>query len=316
MGEHEFCAMMNFITLLESPETDEFITSKRQRSQVWSRFLRKRGAWIGILLLTAISLMAILAPTITKGIDAYHTFIFQFGFHQVAPTFDNFPVGLFGYTSPPFSQSVFSQTVYGARVSLPLGFGAAFIAVILGVVIGAVSGFFGGLTETILMRLTDIFLAAPFLPLVIGVSITMQQVRTPLYFTLLFGFLGWAEIARIVHAEVIVISNKEYIEAARSQGISEFRILVRHALPQTAPIIIVWAALSVSSFILAESTIDFLQIGITTTQTWGTIIFNGVPYILANNWWWITFPGLFIALTVIALNLIGESLRSSIDSGN
>ncbi len=308
--------MMNFITLLESPETDEFITSKRQRSQVWSRFLRKRGAWIGILLLTAISLMAILAPTITKGIDAYHTFIFQFDFHQVAPTFDNFPVGLFGYTSPPFSQSVFSQTVYGARVSLPLGFGAAFIAVILGVVIGAVSGFFGGLTETILMRLTDIFLAAPFLPLVIGVSITMQQVRTPLYFTLLFGFLGWAEIARIVHAEVIVISNKEYIEAARSQGISEFRILVRHALPQTAPIIIVWAALSVSSFILAESTIDFLQIGITTTQTWGTIIFNGVPYILANNWWWITFPGLFIALTVIALNLIGESLRSSIDSGN
>ncbi len=307
--------MMDLVTLVDTSDTDEFTVNKRQRSSIWSRFFHKRGAWAGIALLAFMIALAIFAPNITKGIDAYHTFIFQFGFKQVAPTFANFPVGIFGYTSPPFSQSVFSQTVYGARVSLPLGFGAASIAVFLGVVIGALSGYFGGLTETILMRITDIFLAAPFLPLVIGVSITLQQVRTPLYFTLLFGFLGWAEIARIVHSEIIVVANKEYIEAARSQGISEFRILLRHALPQTAPIIIVWAALSVSTFILAESTIDFLQIGITTTQTWGTIIYTGVPYILANNWWWIAFPGLFIALTVIALNLIGETLRSSIGSG-
>ncbi|NTU92811.1 MAG: ABC transporter permease [Chlorobiaceae bacterium] len=210
-----------------------------------------------------------------------------------------------------YGRDIFSRVIYGSKISLSIGFLVVLISVTLGTVIGVSSGYFGGWTDNILMRLVDVLIAFPALFLILIIIATFGNSIYLIVITL--SFTGWMGVARIVRAQVLSLKEQEFILAAKSLGLSNLRIIFRHLVPNALTPVIVAATLRIGSIILTEAGLSFLGLGVQPpTPSWGNIINEGRDSLL-NHWWISTFPGLAILSTVVCFNLIGDGVRDALD---
>lgn len=213
-----------------------------------------------------------------------------------------------------------ARLMFGGRISLVIGFIVVFIELLIGVMVGGFSGYFGGWVDTMLMRIVDIIYCIPSLPLYLILGSIMDHLKASstvriIALCCVFGLLGWVGIARIVRGQILSFREQEFMTAAEATGISIRRRVFKHLIPNVIPQLVVWASMDIGNVILAESTLSFLGLGIKyPSASWGSII-NAVtdPYIMANYpFVWIP-AGLFILLTVLAFNFVGDGLRDAFD---
>jgi peptide/nickel transport system permease protein len=206
---------------------------------------------------------------------------------------------------------VFSRLIYGARISLAVGFVAVSIYIFIGTLVGSLAGYYGGWLDAVLMRLVDILLCIPtfFLILMViafvGPSITNVMV--------IIGLTAWTDVARLVRGEVLALKEREFVQAAKVIGLTDARILLKHILPNAMGPILVVATLGVGGSILIESSLSFLGLGVQPpVASWGNMLQEGKDH-LTDAWWLVTFPGLAIFVTVLGYNLLGSGLRDLLD---
>jgi peptide/nickel transport system permease protein len=232
------------------------------------------------------------------------------------------PEYLFG--TDALGRDILSRLIFGARVSLIVGFSAVFIAGFIGVSLGLISGFFGGFVDDVLMRLADIQLAFPYILMAISVLAVINSNRDvnvqastlqrliPMILTL--GVPAWVTYARMVRGETLSLRETEYVDAARALGDSRLSIMFRHILPNALAPLIVLASFNIASTILAEASLSFLGLGVpASVPTWGGMLADSRDMLLAGKWWLATIPGLAIMFTVLSINIIGDWLRDFYD---
>ena len=207
---------------------------------------------------------------------------------------------------------VLGQLMKGGQAALEVGFFAAFVAITIGSLVGAVAGLVGGIVDSALMRLTDVFLAVPFLFVVL--ILAQKYGATVLSLSLVFGAFSWQVPARLVRAEVLTIRERDFVLAARTAGSGNWRLIRKHLLPNALGVVIVNVTFQVADAILAIAYVGFLGFGLHYPNTdWGDMLSNGTTYI-TDGYWWLIYPvGVCIVLTVMALNFIGDALRDAMD---
>lgn len=272
---------------------------------VWRRFIRHRIALVGAVMMVILILMAIFGPLISPESPLG----FNYFAGNKAPELNwRYLMG-----SDAQGHAVIMYILYGARISLEVGIFSTLLVSIIGSAVGSVSGYYGGWVDSVMMRVTDVFLTLPFLPLLILLS-AYTGGGNIFYVILIFGFISWSPTARLVRSYFLSLRNQEFVEAARAVGVSNFRIIFRHMLPNSLSVVIVSATLNMAGFIIAEAAIDFLGVGIHPPQvSWGLALSNSESYIAGGNWWWPLFPGLALLITVLSANFLGDGLRDALD---
>jgi len=208
-------------------------------------------------------------------------------------------------------RDLFTRILYGGRISLMVGFLASMVSVIVGVVYGAASGFIGGKTDSVLMRIVDVLYALPYVFLVIILMVYFGRNIFLLFIAL--GLTQWLTMARIVRGQVMSLKQKEFIEAARSMGISNTSIIFRHLIPNTLGPVIVYLTLTVPAVILEEAFLSFLGLGVQAPMaSWGTLISSGVE-VMEIAPWALLFPAIALSVTLFSLNFLGDGLRDALD---
>jgi peptide/nickel transport system permease protein len=208
-------------------------------------------------------------------------------------------------------RDILSRVLHGGRISLGVGLCAVTLSALIGVPLGLMAGFFGGRADAFIMRIVDVFLAIPYILLAMGVVFALGP--SLLNVILVMAVTRWVQFARIVRAEVLSIREREFVTGARARGNRSLRVLLRHVLPNALTPIIVVATLELAFMIIYESALSFLGLGVQPpTPTWGWMLSDGRNY-LATAWWLATLPGLAIMLTVLAVNLLGDWLRDTLD---
>lgn len=214
------------------------------------------------------------------------------------------------FGTDPYSRDVLSRVIYGARLSLTIGVLATIVSLTVGVGYGAIAGYLGGIADAIMMRLLDAFLSIPRLLLLLGVLVAWPHLSVAAL-VIFLGLTGWFGVSRIVRGQVLALKHAEFVTAAQALGASRRRILVRHLLPNLVSPIVVAATLGVAHVIVLEAGLSYLGIGVPQPlASWGNIIQDGADQV-ATLWWMSLFPGLFMVLTVMTLNVLGEALRDS-----
>jgi peptide/nickel transport system permease protein len=263
-------------------------------------FVRRKMAFVSLVFFVAVGIACALAPV-------------------VAPyPFDG--INLDAVKQPPFrhwmgtddlGRDVFTRMLFGGRVSILIGLLAACVGTFVGTTVGAVSGYYGGAIDNVLMRLTDVAYAIPTLPLLIILSAYSKAAL--LSMIVIIGFLSWMTTARVVRSQVLAIKAMDFVEAARSMGATDLRILSRHVVPNALGPILVGATLGVGNAIMIESSLSFLGLGVQPpVPTWGNMLMDSQVTMITKPWLTL-FPGLAILLIVLAVNVIGEALRESLD---
>jgi len=208
-------------------------------------------------------------------------------------------------------RDMLSRIIFGARVAVAVPLAAVSFSILIGVTLGLLAGYFGGRVDDVIMRITDIQLAIPFILIVIAVIALFGSSLTNLIIVL--GITGWLYYARLVRSEVLAMREREYVTAARALGMSNFRIMLRHVLPGVIPTIIVLATVDVARVTLIEAALSFVGLGVQPpTPTWGGMVSDGRNHIF-QAWWFSTFPGVAITLQVLGVNLLGDWLRVVLD---
>ncbi len=208
-------------------------------------------------------------------------------------------------------RDILSRVIYGTRTSLLVGFSVVLLALLIGVPLGLVAGYFGGKIDLIIMRITDIFLAFP--PLLLALLIATTIGRGLVNAILALAISWWPWYTRLARGMAISVKERPYVEASRAMGIADWKIMVRHVLPNSLSPIIVQATMDMGSAILEAAALSFLGLGVQPpTPDWGLMVSEGKDYFL-NYWWYPVFPGLAIFITVIAFNLLGDAVREVID---
>jgi peptide/nickel transport system permease protein len=208
-------------------------------------------------------------------------------------------------------RDILSRILHGGRVSLGVGLVAVTLSALIGVTLGLLAGFFGGRADAFIMRVVDVFLAIPYILLAMGVVFALGPSLVNVI--LVMGATRWVQFARIVRADVLSIREREFVAGARARGNRPLRLLLRHVLPNALTPIIVVATLELAFMIIYESALSFLGLGVQPpTPTWGWMLSDGRNYV-ATAWWLATLPGLAIMLTVLAVNLLGDWLRDTLD---
>jgi len=227
---------------------------------------------------------------------------------------------LFG--SDAFGRDVFTRVVHGGRITFTIGFVAVIVAVFLGIILGGIAGYFGKLPDMIIMRLAEIIQSLPFIPLVM-----MMTAIVPLYFPeitemqrimmimIILGVLSWPSFCRITRAQILSEREREFVVAARAIGVRNGRIIFRHIMPNVLSVVLVQVTLSLSSSLLTESMLSFLGFGvIAPTPTWGNMLDSARDAVTIVNYWWRwLFPALFLGLSTISINTMGDGLRDALD---
>ena len=214
--------------------------------------------------------------------------------------------------SDALGRDAFSRLLYGAQVSLIVGFAAVFVGGVLGVLLGMYAGYYGRIVDDVIMRLADIQLAFPFILLAILFLVVLGEGLINLI--LVLGIGQWVIYARIARAQTISQKEKEYVEAAKALGVSNFNIMFGSILPNIFAPLIVIASFNVASVILAEAALSFLGLGVPPQiPTWGAMLAESRDHIFARRWWLPFFPGMAILLTVLAFNIVGDWLRDYLD---
>jgi peptide/nickel transport system permease protein len=292
------------IVSLQIPKTE---VSAWRRARI--SLLRTRWPIVALLILGFVTFLAIFGPQIAPKDPNRLTLV-----ARLKPPFEENRQGEVEYYlgTDSLGRDVLSRLIYGARVSLAVGFVAVSIGGTLGTFLGLIAGFYGGRVDDVIMRLADIQLAFPFILLAIMVLVVLGA--GVLNLVLVLGIGQWVTYARIARGETISQREKEYIEAARSIGASNSRIMFQGILPNILAPLIVIASFNVASVILAEASLSFLGLGVPpTVPTWGGMLAESRDQLLANRWWLAVFPGVAIMLTVLSLNILGDWLRDFLD---
>jgi len=300
---------------LAPPGLDASFVARKPRSlasDAWRQFRRHRLAMFGASVLVLMLVFTLAGPLIypadPRKID--------FGISMMAPS-ARVPFG-----ADDMGHDLLARAMWGGRISIAVGVAAVALSVTIGTTIGALAGFFGGIVDSLLMRFTDLCIALPRLPLLLLIIFlfreTLRRLIGPeagifVLIVTLIGSLGWMTTARVVRASFLSIKNKEFVEAARSVGARDRRIMVNHILPNAMSPIIVSATIGVAGAILTESSLSFLGLGFPPdVPTWGRMLFDGRNYLdLAPHM--AIVPGTLIFITVLSINFMGDGLRDALD---
>jgi len=230
--------------------------------------------------------------------------------------------GLKGYLfgTDEMGRDVFNRVMNGGRMTMTIGAVAVIVSTVIGVIIGCISGYFGGITDLLLMRVTEIFSAIPFLPFALVLSAVLQNSNLTedtriVIIMVILGLLSWTGLARLVRGQVLAEREKEFILAAQSMGVRERRIAFRHILPNIISVILVSVTLDFAACMLTESSLSYLGFGVQLPRpTWGNMLDGCRDSLVIQNYWWRwLFPALFLSLAVICINVIGDTLRDVLD---
>lgn len=276
---------------------------------VWRRFVRHRMALAGLGVVLVLASASALAPWLSPFDPAKPQLDVQ-----LQPPSPGHPLG-----TDDLGRDLLTRILYGGRISMTIGVLAMSLAVVIGTAVGAAAGFHGRWIDSGLMRLTDLMLSIPALFLLILLTLLLRNFPVPilrggvLAIVLAIALLSWMTVARLVRASFLSIREHLFVEAARALGANNLRIILRHILPNAASPIIVAATLRVASSIITESGLSFLGFGVQPpTPTWGNMLRNAQDQMITAPWTAV-FPGLFIFVTVVAINYIGDGLRDALD---
>jgi ABC-type dipeptide/oligopeptide/nickel transport system permease subunit len=277
------------------------------------RLRRDRGAMISLGAIIVIALIAIFAP--------FFAFITGHGPNDQYYTPDaknpatDLPVGPnshFWLGTDSLGRDVLVRIAYGARVSLEVGLGATALTIFIGVVMGLLAGYYGGLIDTLIARVIDVALAVPYLLFAIALIAVLGHVGVGLII-LIIAIFGWASVARIIRGQVISLREREFVEAARSLGAGNFRIMFVDLLPNVIAPAIVFSTLLIPVSVVTEAALSYLGIGIQPpTADWGEMISDATP-LYRVAWWYLFFPGLALLITTLAFNILGDGVRDAFD---
>ena len=316
--------MTGTISVLVTESADTEVAGIEARTPLelfWRRLRDDRVAMAALIFIVLLVLVAIAAPLIVKLVGARPPneqgtqYLDLFG-TPTGPSSKN----IFGVDE--LGRDVFSRVLYGARVSLEVAVVATGIAVIIGVVVGMIAGYFRGWVDTALSRIMDVVLAFPILLLAIGLASACSLGRGCLgglikpglpVLIIVIALASWPYIGRIIRGQVLSLREKEFIEASRSLGASNTRIIFREVLPNLVAPIIVYTTLILPTNVLFEAALSFLGVGVQPpTSSWGQMIASAVP-IFDSAWWYMVFPGVALVLTVLAFNLVGDGLQDALN---
>jgi peptide/nickel transport system permease protein len=298
------------------------ITARSPLQLFWRRFRRDRVAFAALAVIGLLVVVAIAAPLIVKvaGVPGPNV--------QDSSTLDPMfgnptgPSGAHPLGVDDLGRDVFARVVYGARVSLEVALLATLLSMLIGVAVGMVAGYYRGWRDAVLSRVVDVVLAFPILLLAVGIASACSLGNGCLGGTIKPGLgvvilvivaVNWTYIARIIRGQVLSLREKEFVEAARSLGASDRRILVRDILPNLVAPIVVYSTLLIPQNILLEAALSFLGIGVQSPNaSWGAMIAKATT-IFDSAWWFMAFPGMALLLTVLAFNLLGDGLQDALD---
>lgn len=268
---------------------------------VFRRMFTRTEVWVGLIILFAIIAVSLLAPFLfPRGPWAMG------GRPFLPPMADmRFPLG-----TDTTGRDILAGLVWGGRVSLLIGLVSTIVSVVIGVLIGAIAGYGGGHIDSALMRFTEIFQVVPSFALALVLVAVLQPSVGSIVTAI--GVVSWPPVARLVRAEFLSLRSRDFVLAAKLQGQSALAIMFRQILPNVASPIIVMASLMVATAILLESSLSFLGLGDPNQMSWGFMI-GASRTVLRQAWWMATFPGLAIAITVLALNILGEALNDALN---
>lgn len=306
-----------------APESDaEADVARSQRQLLWARLKHDRVAMVSLVVIVLLILIAIFAPLVVKllGIPGPDV--------QSAGSVDELglPVATGPSAGHPFGldqlgRDVAARVIYGARVSLLVALLSTFLAVTFGVIVGTLAGYYRGWVDTLVSRVLDVMLAFPILMLGIGLAAAcsigngcLGGLITPgvPVVVLIIAVSGFPFIARIVRGQVLSLREKEFVDAARSIGASDRRIMASHLLPNLVAPIIVYSTVLVPQNILFEASLSFLGVGVQApTASWGQMLGDAAKH--TDQWWFMVFPGLALLITVLAFNLLGDGLQDALN---
>jgi len=277
--------------------------SRSLSAETWRQFRRHRLAVGGLAVLTLLTASVIFGPWLVP-FDPYHI---DARTANLSPTLTH-PMG-----TDELGRDQLARVLVGGRLTLSVSAAAVLVSLIVGVAVGAVAGYAGGFPDNALMRVVDVFYALPGLFIVI----LLVALIGPTFWTIVIAIavLSWMNTARLVRSSFLSLKEKEFVEAARTVGVSDARIVLRHILPNALSPVIVAATLGVANAILIESSLSFLGLGFSPPEaTWGGMLSESKSAVITlGQWWRGLFPGLMIFITVLAANFIGDGLRDALD---
>jgi len=285
---------------------DEVITEKKYTKSslykdAWKRLRKNKLAMLGLGIVIVLILIAIFASFIAP----YNPIERLKEESSLSPS----RIHLFG--TDLLGRDIFSRVIYGSRISIVVGVVAVGISVVIGLFLGALSGYFGNIPDAFIMRIADIFFAFPYILGAIAIMTVLGPGIVNIFIAI--GILGWASFARILRGSILSIKNKEYIEAAKALGASNYRIITKHIFPNAFAPIIVYATMNIGTAIIVEAALSFLGLGVQPpTPAWGKMLSESLNYIDIAPWMML-FPGLAIVITVLGFVLLGDGLRDAFD---
>jgi len=295
-------------TAAEAPT--QVIEGRSPWSLAWRRLRKDKVAVTAAAVIISLAIVALLAPLIAAWVG-----------HPPNTPYTNTGLSATGLPVAPghtfwfgtdyLGRDLFVRVVYGARISLLIGILATAIGASAGLVIGMTAGYFGGVIDTVLARAVDSVLALPYVIFALALAVVFGP---SLFVTIgVISFFSWAAIARVVRGQTLTIKEKEYVEAARSIGASPLRIMFVDILPNLIAPLLVLATLSIPAAIVFEATLSYLGVGIQPpTASWGNLLAQAQTY-YQTSWWYLIFPAVFLLLTTLAFNLLGDGIRDAMD---
>jgi peptide/nickel transport system permease protein len=293
----------NTLTLLDKGTTKTKYP-RTQMGMTWYMFRRHKMAMVSLFVLILLFLVAIFA----KQIMPYDPVKLDPAYAKGRP---QPPTAEHWFGTDDLGRDLFSRAISGARISLSVGFVSVGVSLLIGIVLGSLAGFFGGVTDNIIMRIADIFLSLPTFYLIISVN----SILKPSIFNVMvvIGVFGWMGVSRLLRSEFLRLKSTDFITAAQAVGVPGFRMVLKHLIPNAIAPVIVNATMGIPSAILLESSLSFLGLGVPPpAASWGSMLQDAKTW-LHFAWWMWVIPGLLISITVIAFNFVGDGLRDALD---
>jgi peptide/nickel transport system permease protein len=283
-----------------------WVRRRRAASAAWREYRRNRAGMAGLLILALATAMALAAPLLAdpSGLHAVDTL------HN--PAWAS-PGRFGGLGTDNLGRPILTQFIWGARISLLVGVAATALTMLIGSVVGFAAGFFGGIAENLLMRLTEWFLVIPFLPLAIALAAVLGPSIGNII--VVIAITSWPATARLIRAQVLTLKERPYVDRARALGASDWHLMTRHILPNVSSLILANTTLTVPIAILTETTLSFLGLGDPSRASWGKMLQEAFAAgaLTQQAWWYYVPPGLGIMLVVLAFTLCGQALEEVLD---